>query len=87
MKIGEFLIKHGHISRDQMEEALKKQEQTPDLLLGEILFSMKAIDNVDLIKSIMKYVLSEGAIPERIHVWISQEEIDELIREFEKHKK
>ncbi|MDH5654432.1 MAG: hypothetical protein OEZ34_00870 [Spirochaetia bacterium] len=84
MKIGEYLIQKGQIKREDMEKALEKQKEDPNHLLGEILVSMGAIDTHDLFSHILSFVKSEGTIPDRIRVWISQDEIDRLIQEYEK---
>ena len=84
MKIGEFLIKNGYIKREEMERALEKQKNEPNHLMGEILVSMGAIDPGSLFNYILAFVKSEGKIPDRIRVWISQEEIDKLMEEYNK---
>jgi len=84
MKIGEFLVKNGHIKREQMEKALEKQKTDPNHLLGEILVSMGAIDPGSLFNLILEFVKKEGQIPDTVRVWISQEEIDKLMDEYKK---
>jgi hypothetical protein len=54
-RIGEFLVRIGVITQEQLRKVLKKQEQNPDKLFGEIAIEMGFIDD----DAITKYLASK----------------------------
>lgn len=56
--LGEFLIENGHITRTQLDEALKRQQspKEPKRLLGQILVSMGAISQETLDQAVVAQI-------------------------------
>ncbi|MBQ9817154.1 MAG: type II secretion system ATPase GspE [Proteobacteria bacterium] len=51
-KIGEILVSHGHITRDQLAECLNKQDETPEKRIGEILIEAKYVKEIDVVRAL-----------------------------------
>jgi hypothetical protein len=83
-KLGEYLIRTGRITREQLDEGLSKQKVNKNLLLGEILVSLGHIQGDHLFEYIKEFVDSEEMIPDHIRNWISQAEIDALMKQYNK---
>lgn len=80
MKIGEFLIRGGHISRSNLDQALQEQAQgEPRQLLGQILVSMGALDQKVLFQQLMAFVREKSGDSATLREWITQEEINSLL--------
>jgi len=62
--LGELLIQHGLITREQLEEALLRQRSTFKYI-GEILIDMGALNRRDLMRMLeLQHQLSQGATPD-----------------------
>lgn len=62
--LGELLIQHGLITREQLEEALLRQRSTFKYI-GEILIDMGALNRRDLMRMLeLQHQLSQGPAPE-----------------------
>ena len=83
MKIGEYLVKEGHITEYILEEALTIQRQNEDMLLGEIIVKMKELSREDLEKHIEAYLIMcrESVLNENSQ-WLGQDEVDDLSTQF-----
>ncbi len=51
-KLGEILVKNNIISRKQLDEALKVQEQHPEKRIGEILIELKHLSDEELLNAL-----------------------------------
>lgn len=79
LRVGEFLVKNGIITREQLDESLVMQRDNPERLIGEILVTQGALGKEDLIMAMEAYIMTNN--PGEIHVdqWLDQEEIDMLM--------
>ncbi|MBP7582929.1 MAG: hypothetical protein KBA61_02765 [Spirochaetes bacterium] len=79
LRVGEFLVKSGIITREQLDESLVMQRDNPERLIGEILVTQGALGKEDLIMAMEAYIMTTN--PGEIHVdqWLDQEEIDMLM--------
>ncbi|HPA71477.1 MAG TPA: hypothetical protein PKY31_04360 [Spirochaetota bacterium] len=79
LRVGEFLVKNGIITREQLDESLVMQRDNPERLIGEILVTQGALGKEDLIMAMEAYIMTTN--PGEIHVdqWLDQEEIDMLM--------
>jgi len=83
MKIGEYLVKEGHITGYILEEALTIQRQNQNMLLGEIIVKMKELTKEDLEKHIEAYLLMcKESVPNETSQWLGQDEVDDLSSQF-----
>jgi hypothetical protein len=83
MKVGEYLVKEGHITGYILAEALTIQRQNPNMLLGEIIVKMKELTKEDLEKYIEAYLLMcKESVLNETSEWLGQDEVDDLSSEF-----
>ena len=83
MKIGEYLVKEGHITEYILEEALTIQRQNENMLLGEIIVKMKELSREDLEKHIEAYlIMCRESVLNETSEWLGQDEVDDLSSEF-----
>jgi hypothetical protein len=83
MKIGEYLVKEGHITEYILEEALTIQRQNEDMLLGEIIVKMKELSREDLEKHIEAYlIMCRESVLNETSQWLGQDEVDDLSTQF-----
>jgi len=83
MKIGEYLVKEGHITGYILEEALTIQRQNQNMLLGEIIVKMKELTKEDLEKHIEAYLLMcKESVLNETSQWLGQDEVDDLSSQF-----
>ena len=87
MKIGEYLVKEGHITEYILEEALTIQRQNENMLLGEIIVKMKALSREDLEKHIEAYLIKyRESVLNETSQWLGQDEVDDLSTQFFERK-
>jgi|GEM_PF-1130061 hypothetical protein len=83
MKIGEYLVKEGHITEYILEEALTIQRQNENMLLGEIIVKMKELSREDLEKHIEAYlIMCRESVLNETSQWLGQDEVDDLSTQF-----
>jgi hypothetical protein len=83
MKIGEYLVKEGHITEYILEEALTIQRQNENMLLGEIIVKMKELSRGDLEKHIEAYlIMCRESVLNETSQWLGQDEVDDLSTQF-----
>lgn len=83
MKIGEYLVREGHITEYILEEALTIQRQNENMLLGEIIVKMKELTKEDLEKHIEAYLLMcKESVLNETSQWLGQDEVDDLSSQF-----
>jgi len=83
MKIGEYLVKEGHITEYILEEALTIQRQNKNMLLGEIIVKMKELSREDLEKHIEAYlIMCRESVLNETSQWLGQDEVDDLSTQF-----
>ena len=83
MKIGEYLVKKGHITEYILEEALTIQRQNENMLLGEIIVKMKELSREDLEKHIEAYlIMCRESVLNETSQWLGQDEVDDLSTQF-----
>jgi len=83
MKIGEYLVKEGHITGYILEEALTIQRQNENMLLGEIIVKMKELSKDDLEKHIEAYlIMCRESVINETSQWLGQDEVDDLSTQF-----
>ncbi len=83
MKIGEYLVKEGHITEYILEEALTMQRQNENMLLGEIIVKMKGLSRGDLEEHIEAYlIMCRESVLNETSQWLGQDEVDDLSTQF-----
>jgi len=83
MKIGEYLVREGHITEYILEEALTIQRQNENMLLGEIIVKMKELSKDDLEKHIEAYlIMCRESVINETSQWLGQDEVDDLSTQF-----
>ena len=82
MKIGEYFIKNQIITENQLSDALEYQKDKRNLLIGEIFVERKIIKISDLLKYLLRYMEQTGHKSESVKEWVSQEEIDSALSEY-----
>ena len=83
MKVGEYLVKEGHITGYILAEALTIQRQNPNMLLGEIIVKMKELTKEDLEKHIEAYlIMCRESVLNETSQWLGQDEVDDLSTQF-----
>jgi len=83
MKIGEFLIKKKYISEDQLGEALNLQSDNKYALLGDVLVTLGILTKKEVLKFIEEYIVETGVVVPKKNEWLSQNEIDDLIKKLQ----
>lgn len=78
IKVGEFLVENGIITREQLDEALELQRFNKDRIIGEILVTQGVLSKEDLIMAMEMYMMVTGNDPSHVDEWLDQEEIDLL---------
>ncbi|MDD5066207.1 MAG: hypothetical protein PHF84_04105 [bacterium] len=81
---GELLIEEKKLSRKQVKEGLKLQKDNPERKLGEILVTLNYIRYEDIIGTLKKQFQMNGVPPVGVEKWLSQEEIDSIIKSIKK---
>jgi hypothetical protein len=79
VKVGEFLMENGLISRGQLDEALALQKDNRERLIGEILVTTGVLTKEDLIMAMEMFLMVTGNKPRHVDEWLDQEEIDMLL--------
>jgi type IV pilus assembly protein PilB len=79
LKVGEFLVQNGIITREQLSEALEMQRDNPERLVGEILVTQGFITRDELIMAMEAYLMTTNTGEIHVDEWLDQEEIDMLI--------
>lgn len=79
VKIGEFLVKSGIVSKKQLRSALKLQKDNRERLVGEILVTIGVLTKEDLIMAMEMYLMTTGVQPKHVDEWLDQDEVDMLL--------
>ena len=84
MRVGEFLINNGIITRKLLEDALVLQKDNPDRLVGEVLVTMGALSKEQLVMALEMYLMETDMNPGHVDEWLDQDEIDMMIDKIRK---
>jgi len=79
LKVGEFLVQNGIITREQLMECLAMQRDNPERLVGEILVTQGSLSKDELIMAMEAYLMTTNTGEIHVDEWLDQEEIDMLI--------
>ena len=79
IKIGEFLVEHGIITPEILEEVLSIQKDNPTRLIGEILVTIGAMAKEEVIMAVEMFLIMTNSSAQHTHEWLDQDEIDILI--------
>lgn len=79
VKIGEFLVTSGIVSKKQLRAALKLQKDNRERVIGEILVTMGVLTKEDLIMAMEMYLMTTGVQPAHVDEWLDQDEVDMLL--------
>jgi len=79
LRVGEFLVEHGIISRSQLDEALSLQKDNQERLIGEILVTQGILTKEDLIMALEMYLMVTDSQPKHVDEWLDQDEVDMLM--------
>ncbi len=79
LRVGEFLVDNGIITRDQLDSALAMQEDNSQRLIGEILVTLGILSKEEMIMAFEMYLMITDAKVEHVDEWLDQDEIDLII--------
>jgi hypothetical protein len=79
MRVGEFLVNNGIITRKLLTEGLDLQKDNPDRLIGEILVTMGALSKEQLVMALEMYLVETDMNPGHVDEWLDQDEVDMMI--------
>ena len=79
IKIGDFFVKNGLITEEQLIEALDLQKDNKDRLIGEILVTLGFVSKEKLVMSIEMFLISTDRAVKYADEWLDQDEIDMLL--------
>jgi hypothetical protein len=79
MRVGEFLINNGIITRKLLAEGLDLQKDNPGRLIGEILVTMGALSKEQLVMALEMYLMETDMNPGHVDEWLDQDEVDMMI--------
>jgi len=79
IRIGEFLVEHGIITHEILDEALSLQRDNPKRLIGEILVTLGAMSKEEVVMAVEMYLVVTDSSVQHTHEWLDQEEIDNLM--------
>jgi hypothetical protein len=79
IRVGEFLIEHNIITKEQLNDALDLQRFNKDRLIGEILVTLGVLSKEDLVMALEMYLMTTDIQPFRVDEWLDQEEVDLII--------
>ncbi len=77
---GEILKAKGKLTDEMIDNALKLQKDNPTRKLGEILVTLNYISYDDITDTITKQYKATGDTPEGLDKWLTQDEIDKIIK-------
>ncbi|HEY1406529.1 MAG TPA: hypothetical protein VF857_07980 [Spirochaetota bacterium] len=78
IKVGEFLVENGIITREQLDEALELQRYNKERIVGEILVTQGVLSKEELIMAMEMFMMLTGVDTHHVDEWLDQEEIDLL---------
>jgi len=81
---GEILKEEGKITDEMIQKALELQKDNPTRKLGEILVTLNYITYDDITDTLLKQYESKGEPPQDLEEWLSQEEIDKILKKLSK---
>jgi len=87
IKVGEFLVESGLITREQLMESLELQKDNPERMIGEILVTQGILSKEELIMALEAYLMTTDASEIHVDEWLDQEEIDMLIEKIRDQEK
>lgn len=79
MRVGEFLVNNGIITRKFLDDALDLQKDNADRLIGEILVTMGALSKEQLVMALEMYLMETDMNPGHVDEWLDQDEVDMMI--------
>lgn len=79
LKVGEFLVENGIVTREQLEDALLMQNDNPDRLVGEILVTQGVLTKEELIMAVEMFLMVSDSDAIKVDEWLDQEEVDMLL--------
>lgn len=79
VKIGEYLVEKGIITRAQLNSSLELQKFNKNTVVGELLVTEGSLTKEDLVMAMEMYMIETNAMPEHVDEWLDQDEIDALI--------
>ena len=79
MRVGEFLVEHNIITKEQLNDALDMQRYNKDRLIGEILVTQGALSKEDLVMALEMYLMITNMQPSHVDEWLDQEEVDMIM--------
>jgi hypothetical protein len=84
MRVGEFLVTNGIITRKLLEDALLLQKDNADRLIGEILVTMGALSKEQLVMALEMYLMETDVNPGHVDEWLDQDEVDMIMERMKK---
>jgi hypothetical protein len=87
IRVGEFFVENGIITREQLDEALELQRFNRDRILGEILVTQGVLTKEEIIMAMEMYMMLTGLDTEHADEWLDQEEIDLLLEKCKNNPK
>lgn len=79
MRVGEFLVNNGIITRKLLAEGLDLQKDNPERLIGEVLVTMGALSKEQLVMALEMYLMETDMNPGHVDEWLDQDEVDMMI--------
>ena len=76
VRVGDFLVENGIISRDQLDDALDMQKHNPQRLVGEILVTQGALTKEEMVMALEMYLMVTNTELNHVDEWLDQDEID-----------
>jgi len=78
-KIGEFLVEHGVITQETLDEVLALQKDNPNQLIGEILVTIGAMSKENVVMAVEMFLMMTDSSVQHTHEWLDQDEVDILM--------
>lgn len=82
MKIGEYFVQKGFITREQLDAALQLQKDNPEILLGHVMVTQDLLTKDQLNQAVADFLRELHRDRESLDEWLSQEQVDELIQKY-----
>ena len=87
LKIGQFLVANGIITKKDLAAALKLQLDNQERLIGEILVTQGLLEKEDLIMAFEMFLIETDSAATHANEWLDQDEIDILLDKIKNDKK
>jgi len=84
IKVGEFLVNNGIITKIQLNDALDLQKDNTERVIGEILVTQGVLTKEELVMALEMFLMTDetGSVEITDHVdeWLDQDEVDMLLK-------